>query len=202
MKLVTLVPKVDDQLCTGCHICQRVCPTLSIEIPESVAVVDEATCAGCGACEQRCPEHAIEMVLRPQPRTLKVDVESVDYGRIREICRKARFHPEQVVCFCTGTRAEEVAAAILNGARSPEDISRSVGARTGCKVECIEPLLRLLHAAGISPARPKGGYQWYGLTPTVWEVPEPVKQRYSDRGFRFDDDARLMDKVASAKGGA
>ena len=103
---------------------------------------------------------------------------------------KANFNPEQIVCFCTGTRAEEVAAAILKGAASPEDISRQTGIRTGCKVECIEPALRLLQAAS-TPQAPKG-WQWYGLTPAVWDIPEEVKRKYNKNGFYFEEDIELF----------
>jgi bacterioferritin-associated ferredoxin len=50
---------------------------------------------------------------------------------------------EQVLCYCTGTRAEEVAAAILGGADTPEKISSQTGIRTGCTIECIQTILRL-----------------------------------------------------------
>ncbi|MEW6301406.1 MAG: (2Fe-2S)-binding protein [Thermodesulfobacteriota bacterium] len=104
-------------------------------------------------------------------------------------------HPQQVICFCTGTRAEEVAAAILGGARTPEELSFRTGVRTGCKVECIQPVLRLLEAAGVRPARPKG-WQWYGRTATVFEVPAEVRRKYSARGFYFDEDEALLRRVA------
>ena len=71
------------------------------------------------------------------------------------------------------------------------------GMRTGCKVECIQPILRLLEAAGITPKRPKG-WQWYGRTATIWEIPEEVRQKYSSRGFYFDEDLKLLDSIVSA----
>jgi hypothetical protein len=91
-----------------------------------------------------------------------------------------------------------VAGAIIKGAKSPEDISRMTGIRMGCKVECIQPILRLLQAAGITPEKPSG-WQWYGLTPTVFDIPEEIKQKYNSRGFYFDEDIKLFDKVVKAK---
>lgn len=81
-----------------------------------------------------------------------------------------------------------------------EDISFMTGVRTGCKVECIQPILRLLEAAGITPEPPKGGWQWYGRTVTAWETPEEVKRKYASQGFYFDEDIKLLDStvVASA----
>ena len=198
MKLVDLMPVVDTGKCKGCKTCVRVCPVLAVKIEGKVAVVDLDRCRGCADCEQRCPEYAIAMVRRPEPVSVGVNVDELDYQRIRELCLKARFHPEQTVCYCTGTRADEVAGAILLGAKTPEDVSFMTGLRTGCKVECIEPVLRLLEAAGIHPEPVLDGWQWYGRTVTAWEIPEHVKQKYASRGFYFDEDIEILDRVVSA----
>lgn len=189
---------VDAEKCRGCKTCERVCPVLAIKMENRKAVVDNERCRGCANCEQRCPDYAIKMVKLEQPVLVKVDVSAVDYALVEDLCRKAKFNPEQLICYCTATRAEEVAAAILQGARSPEEISFLTGVRTGCKVECIQPILRLLEAAGIKPEPPKGGWQWYGRTVTVWEIPEEVKKKYASRGFYFDEDIKILDRVANA----
>ncbi len=199
MRTVTLYARVDPEKCPGCVICKSVCPTVSITLENRLAVIDLETCSGCGACEQRCPTEAITLQKRDEPKVLHVDVGQVDYARVCELCARAHLHPEQVVCFCTTTRAEEVAAAIILGASTPEDLSRQVGLRTGCKVECIQPALRLLEAAGKDPGKAPG-WQWYGRTVTAWEIPEGVKAKYSKRGFYFDEDVRLLSKVVDATG--
>jgi len=198
MKVVSVKPEIDAAKCIGCGICTKVCPSAAIKLVDRKAVVKEADCRGCGGCEQRCPVYAITMVKLEQPFTVQVDITDVSYDEIESICRNAKLNPEQIVCYCTTTRAEEVAAAIIKGAKSPEEISRATGIRMGCKVECIQPILRLLKAAGIEPVRPDG-YQWYGLTPTVWDIPEDVKAKYGSRGFYFDEDIKLLDKVVNAK---
>lgn len=198
MKVVNLLAKVDQAKCRGCKTCERVCPVLAIKVENKKAVVDPERCRGCNNCEQRCPEYAIVMVPLEHPVVVGIDVNTVDYTRVEAICRKARLNPEQLVCYCTATRADEVAAAILHGARSPEDISYMTGARTGCKVECIQPLLRLLEAAGYKPEPPAKGWQWYGRTVTAWEIPAEVKEKYATRGFYFDEDIDLLDRIADA----
>ncbi|WP_027718370.1 (2Fe-2S)-binding protein [Desulfovirgula thermocuniculi] len=198
MKVVNLLAVVEAEKCKGCRTCERVCPVLAIKVVNRKAVVDAARCRGCAACEQRCPDYAITMAKRDEPVVVAVSTEGLDYAQVVDLCRRARLHPEQIVCYCTATRAEEVAAAILRGARSPEEVSFMTGARTGCKVECIQPILRLLEAAGVTPAPPKGGWQWYGRTPTVWEIPEGVKQKYTGRGFYFDEDIKLLNRVIEA----
>jgi Fe-S-cluster-containing hydrogenase component 2 len=168
VRIVRTLAVVDPELCTGCTICDRVCPTLAI-------VTDRKTHLA-----------AVE------------DVRPEDKARIREICREAKFHPEQIICYCTATRADEAVAAILQGAHTPEEISVRTGIRTGCTVECQQPMLRLLHAAGLRPTPPKGGWQWYGKTVTAWEIPDEVKRKYSGRGFYFDADLEVFERVIDA----
>ncbi|NPV70598.1 MAG: 4Fe-4S binding protein [Firmicutes bacterium] len=198
MKVVTMYPEVNRDKCTGCRTCERVCPVLAIKVVDKKATVDMSRCRGCAACEQRCPVYALAMVKRDDPFTVQVKVRDEMLPRIKEICARARINPEYIVCYCTATRAEEVVAAILEGAATPEEISLATGVRTGCKVECIQPVLRLLEAAGIKPARPEGGWQWYGRTITAFEIPQAVKAKFSKRGFYFDEDIKLLDKVAKA----
>ncbi len=200
MKTVRMLAVVDPELCTGCTICDRVCPTLAIHTDRKahLAAVDAPRCSGCPACEQRCPEGAIRMVVREKPFDVGVPVRPEDRARVDALCRAARFHPEQLVCYCTGTRAEEAAAAILAGAHTAEEISFRTGIRTGCTVECLQPMLRLLDAAGIRPEPPKDGWQWYGKTITAWEIPQSVKDRYAKRGFYFDADIEVLDRIVNA----
>ena len=198
MKVVNLLAVIDAEKCLGCKTCEKVCPVLAIRVKNRLAVVDKENCRGCAACEQRCPHYAITMVKRELPLEVKVDISTVDYAKVEELCRKAKFNPEQLICYCTATRAEEAAAAILQGADTPEKLSLWTGVRTGCKVECIQPLLRLLEAAGIKPQPPEGGWQWYGKTVTVWDISESVKNKYASRGFYFDEDIKLLDRVVAA----
>ncbi|HBP63256.1 MAG TPA: (Fe-S)-binding protein [Desulfosporosinus sp.] len=198
MKTVNLLAVIDNEKCIGCKMCVKVCPVLAIKMDDRLAIIDNEMCRGCNACEQRCPVYAISMVKSEQPFVVKVDISLVDYALIDELCRKAKFNPEQLICYCTATRAEEIAAAIILGADSPEKLSLLTGARTGCKVECIQPLLRLLEAAGVKPQPPEGGWQWYGKTVTVWDISEEVKQKYASRGFYFDEDIKLLDRIVAA----
>lgn len=124
MKLISLKPLIDKDKCIGCGICSKVCPAATISIEDKTACVNEEFCRGCGACEQRCPVYAITMTKLEKPYKVSVNVDDVPYEKIEELCKSAHMHPEQIICFCTTTRAEEVAAAVLKGAKTPEEISR------------------------------------------------------------------------------
>lgn len=199
MRLIATVAKVDENKCDGCHTCERVCPTLSINVGEDfIAKVNESTCVGCGNCQDRCPNYAVSLVPLKEPSTLGVNWKQVPYEQITEVCRKAHMNPEEIICFCTGTRAREVVACILLGANTPEELSRQTGVRTGCTVECIQPVLRLFKAADVKLDKPPG-YQWYGLTSTAWNLPERVIKNPKYKKFYFDDDRKLLEKVAKSK---
>jgi heterodisulfide reductase subunit A len=60
---------VDKDSCSGCRLCESVCPFLAVEmktelegeVGKSTAEVIEAMCQGCGLCASACPTKAIKM---------------------------------------------------------------------------------------------------------------------------------------------
>ena len=199
MKSVTIVSQVNREMCRGCRTCEKVCPVYAIAVKDGKAVVDIQKCMGCANCEQRCPFYAIKMVKRDTPREVGMDVSKFDRKKIRALCEKAHLNPEQVICYCVGVRAEEVAAAILSGAKTPDEISALTGIRTGCTIECNQPLLRLIQAADLPLKRDEKGWQWYGITATAWDLPEDVKKKYG-KFFYFDQDKALLEREVHAAG--
>lgn len=199
MKMVNVQARANMEICKGCKTCEMVCPVYAITVKKhrgGIKVrIDENRCVGCWNCEQRCPEHAITMV-PCEPHRLGTDVSPFDYGEIEILCRKAHFHPKQVVCYCTASRAEELAAAILAGARTPDAVVLATGIGAGCGIECNQPIQRFLEAAGIRFERRKQSYQWYGRTTTIWEISPEVKADYPT--FRFEDDRELIDRIVNA----
>jgi len=191
MKVVKYLAQVDETECIGDKLCENVCPTGAIKVVHKKAKVDVEKCVACTRCWDACQQDAIRMVVRPAPIILGIDAGEVDQTRLRELCVKAHLHPQQFLCLCTGTRVKEVAAAVLRGASSPEEISLMTGARSGCTLYCMEPMLRLLKAHGVE-IRPPKGYRWYDITPTLWDVPKEVEQKYP--GYYFAEDREVFRK--------
>ena len=66
-KVTPILPKIDEDLCTGCGVCETLCPYGAIEMQDGLPVVDDLVCMGCGWCMGHCkakPKKAITMVRR------------------------------------------------------------------------------------------------------------------------------------------
>jgi len=52
---------IDEALCSGCRICNNLCPYGAIDFLEEkkVSIVNESLCKGCGTCVAACPASAI-----------------------------------------------------------------------------------------------------------------------------------------------
>ena len=55
----SIVARVDEELCNGCKLCQRVCIYDAISMEGGKAKI-ESNCNGCGLCREVCPQDAIE----------------------------------------------------------------------------------------------------------------------------------------------
>ncbi len=54
---------IDQDICSGCALCARVCPYGAVSIQEEsrTSMVNEALCRGCGSCAAACPSGAAEV---------------------------------------------------------------------------------------------------------------------------------------------
>jgi heterodisulfide reductase subunit A len=65
LEMEGVIANVNEDLCSGCRICELLCAYAAIEMKEnngkSTAHVIEALCKGCGVCGTACPTKAITM---------------------------------------------------------------------------------------------------------------------------------------------
>lgn len=190
---IKFLAHVNKKKCMGCAACENVCPTEAIIVVDKKAKVYPKKCLACPNCSGICPEDAIRMVPRGVPMKLGVNPAEVDQAALVELCKKANLHPHQWLCLCSATRVREGAAAILKGARSPEEIALMTGVRSGCTVYCFQTMMRLLKAHGVEIAPPPKGYRWYDSTQSLWDVPEEIIKKYP--GHFLEEDKEVFRKV-------
>lgn len=54
--------RLDQEKCTGCRMCEEVCPHRVLAVQNGKAsVVDFDACMECGACAQNCPAAALSV---------------------------------------------------------------------------------------------------------------------------------------------
>lgn len=198
MKTVTNISIVSEEKCTGCGACVKVCPVDAIHIEKTEigkkAVVDGDICQGCNICVSRCQFDAMTLEQLKEENYRDVWMGEVEVTpEIKKICTNAHMYPDQIVCFCHRVKAKEIAAAILEGAHTPEDISRKTGARAGCGVLCMTSILRLLKGAEIE-LKSAPGNQWYNKIMTIWDLPQNVIDKYGEQ-YYLESDREFQSKV-------
>ncbi|MHA1309857.1 MAG: 4Fe-4S binding protein [Candidatus Helarchaeota archaeon] len=52
----------DENICIGCGICIKYCPTQAIKLKDGKAVHNHKLCIGCGQCEFQCPNGAVKLI--------------------------------------------------------------------------------------------------------------------------------------------
>lgn len=54
-------PRVEEDLCKGCRICERTCKVDAIEVVNRKAIVNYDKCISCGQCIKACPLEAMKL---------------------------------------------------------------------------------------------------------------------------------------------
>ncbi len=197
MKLEHQMSVVDKEKCTGCKTCVQLCPVAAIALVndngKSKAFIDGKYCQACGICVSRCPEEAIGMQLRSSPLEIGIDATKISDEEMHIICQAAHMYPDQIICYCRRVQVKEIVAAILAGAKTPEDVARMTGARTGCGVLCINGVIRLLRASGLELKHAVGN-QWYGNTISIWSLSDDIMKKF-DKEFYLIRDRKAIDEV-------
>jgi MinD superfamily P-loop ATPase len=58
---------INTEKCTGCKICEKVCPFGAIVVIDTIAQVQD-NCTLCGACVNSCPVEALSIERKPVPK--------------------------------------------------------------------------------------------------------------------------------------
>jgi Fe-S-cluster-containing hydrogenase component 2 len=190
MKSVFLAAKVDVDKCNGDKLCKNACPSGAIRMKDKKANIDKNKCSACLNCFDFCKKGAISIVPREQPLIMKVDPALSDGEKIEagKICRKAGFAEEERICVCNNIKAGEIAAAILRGAETPEDVSVMTGVGSVCGMWCIAPVLKLLKAR-IPDLSPQKRGRWHDTDPSLWNIPDAVAEKYPEYFIKEDREA-------------
>jgi NADPH-dependent glutamate synthase beta subunit-like oxidoreductase/NAD-dependent dihydropyrimidine dehydrogenase PreA subunit len=147
---------------------------------KGISHIDPTRCVDCELCVEYCTHDAVKMVPldKKDQRTIAYQVREEQRPAILELCKKAHIYPLELLCGCNWFPAEEVAAAILDGHRTVQDITLATGARSGCGgIICHAKIARLLHAAGIENIDPPTG-QSHTITTDLWTIPQAVADKY------------------------
>jgi Fe-S-cluster-containing hydrogenase component 2 len=197
MYKTSAIVSVTEDTCVGCRACYYVCPSEAITMVQRRAEVDESRCVGCFKCLEACiPYGAISIMRDPNPRTFRIPKEEIDQPGVEALCRSAQFHPKQWVCFCTFTTAGEIAAAILRGIRTPEELTLATGVRAKCGMWCLAPVMRLFKAHGVELERSKKDYRLYpdgdGSQVAIWTISDEVASKYPE--YYLEEDRKAVEE--------
>jgi len=63
VKVEAISANIDEDLCSGCKICEDLCPYSALEFDEKDKImrVNDVLCKGCGSCASACPTGCITM---------------------------------------------------------------------------------------------------------------------------------------------
>jgi heterodisulfide reductase subunit A len=63
VEVEAITASIDEKLCSGCRVCNALCPYEAISFDESAKVsrVSQVLCKGCGVCAAACPSNAISV---------------------------------------------------------------------------------------------------------------------------------------------
>ncbi len=106
-KRVRMVAEVIGESCTGCRLCEQVCPTVAITMRDRredepgpgrrIAELDGSACYNAQTCFEICPEAAIEMRELAEPFDVELDRSGVDEAEVAALCARAGYAPQRSI---------------------------------------------------------------------------------------------------------
>jgi ferredoxin len=181
MKTINHEIEIIDLNCTGCFRCERACPTGAIVMigpkKQALAVVDNSRCIACARCIDSCDDDAMLLVDRAVPLVVGFDSSGTSKEAIKALCDAAGIDPKQSVCWCSGSVATEVAAAIIAGHDTFEDLALATGVQSGCLMYCAVTIRRLLVAAS-GEAEATSKVRRYASGQGLMDIPAELASAY------------------------
>lgn len=81
----SFINRVDEDLCTGCGLCESACPFHALEVEDTVSVI-QIRCTGCGVCVSICPQGALGLERRPD--AIDPPASELDWRSARMVSKK------------------------------------------------------------------------------------------------------------------
>jgi Na+-translocating ferredoxin:NAD+ oxidoreductase subunit B len=78
------LPALDEDLCTGCGVCEERCPVMAIEVVDDMALITEERCIGCGLCVTGCSTDALELVRREEAPEVPLSMKEMGVETLRQ----------------------------------------------------------------------------------------------------------------------
>lgn len=153
----------------------------------------------CSLCWELCPHEAIHFKKLPERKIMMPKLSGPEHvDEIIEICKKAYLRPLDQVCQCTAATAEHVVEAILNGARTLQELYLATGIGGGCGGGlCGANVFRLFEAAGY-PIEASGDDGHYKITHCFQSLPEDTGDYDSVLDFRAQQKLQWNDDYVNA----
>lgn len=172
----------EEQLKTECSRC-LMC--------EGVVSVNENMCYDCALCWELCPHEVVHMKHLPQSKVIMPKPSGSDrFDQIVDICTRSYLRPMEQVCQCTTVTAEEVVGAILDGARTLQELYIATGVGGGCGGGyCGTNVYRLFEEAGYPIAEP-GDDSHYKITQCLGSLPKEAGD--FDPSLKFEEQQQLQ----------
>ena len=73
---------LNQERCTGCGVCVRVCPQMILELVDGkMQVTDQSRCMGCFGCEDECAFDAVRVLRAPPSAQVGIEPPPADVGQ-------------------------------------------------------------------------------------------------------------------------